>query len=88
MKAIEQDTARMEEIIMTRMQETPHNPALHYEFAMIALRGGAIDDGVRWLESALKEDPKYAPAHRTLASYYQQQGDAAQAARHRELGRQ
>jgi len=54
---------------------------------MLALRAGAADDALRWLHSALKENPSYAPANLALAYYYQQSGDTARSARHRELAR-
>jgi Tfp pilus assembly protein PilF len=51
---------------------------------MISLRAGAAEEGLRWLNSALKEDPHYAPAHKALADYYQRHGDFNRAAQHRQ----
>ena len=70
------------------IQRAPHNPNLHYEAGMIALRAGAIQDALRWFESALREDPNHAPTHRALAEYYQKMGELGRAARHRDLARQ
>jgi tetratricopeptide (TPR) repeat protein len=86
--ALEKDLKRIEEILSKDMQRSPHDAALHYEAGMIALRTGAIAEGVRWLHSALREDPGHGPAHQALATYYQRTGNPALAARHRELARQ
>jgi tetratricopeptide (TPR) repeat protein len=88
MKQIEEDVRRIEQIVNGLMQKHPHDPALHYEAGMIAIRAGALPDGLRWLESALKEDPNYVPAHQALAYYYQRIGDTARASHHRELAKQ
>jgi tetratricopeptide (TPR) repeat protein len=81
---IRADMERIQEIVGHEMQERPHAAALHYEVGLIALRAGAWEEGRRWLESALREDPRYAPAHRALAAYYQRTGDPGLAARHRQ----
>jgi predicted Zn-dependent protease len=85
---LEKDLKRIDEILSQDMQRSPHNAALHYEAGMIALRTGAIAEGVRWLHSALREDPGHGPTHQALASYYQRTGNPALAARHREFARQ
>lgn len=86
-KQIEADSRRFAEIIRERMQRTPHDPGLHYELGMIAFRSGSPTEGLRWLESALREDPRHAPTHRGLALYYQKTGQAGRAARHLEQAR-
>jgi Flp pilus assembly protein TadD len=87
-KQISEDLARLQEIIQHKMQESPHNAALHHEVGVISLRLGNVQEAVRWFQSALREDPDYAPAHSALADYYQQIGDRGQAAQHRELAGQ
>jgi tetratricopeptide (TPR) repeat protein len=52
MKQIEDDLRNLEEITHGKIQRTPHDPALHYQLGMIALRSGAVQDGLRWLDSA------------------------------------
>jgi tetratricopeptide (TPR) repeat protein len=47
--------------------ESPHNPALRHEMALIFLSKGETREGIRWLQSALKEDPLYQPALKALA---------------------
>jgi tetratricopeptide (TPR) repeat protein len=86
LNVMDEDNKEIQEIIGGKMQRTPNDPELHYKAGMIALRSGATAEGVRWLESALELDPKYAPAHKTLALYYEQIGDLGRAAQHNEMG--
>lgn len=79
------DMERIQEIVNDLMQQRPHDPALHHEVALISLRAGAVDEGKRWLQSALREDPNYAPAHQTLAVVYERTGEPGLAAHHRRL---
>jgi predicted Zn-dependent protease len=83
LKRVEDDLKRIQEIATVKLQMAPHDPALHCEAGVIALRAGAVAEGLRWLHSALKEDPRYAPAHRALMEHYQRTGDAGRAAYHR-----
>jgi tetratricopeptide (TPR) repeat protein len=83
LEEMKRDLARIQEIVTRQMQEKPHDPALHYEAGQIALRAGAMDEGVRWLESALKEDPGYEPAHKALADFFERVGSPGRAAQHR-----
>jgi tetratricopeptide (TPR) repeat protein len=84
MDQITEDMRVIQDIAATKMQRTPHDPALHYKVGMISLRAGSTEEGLRWLQSALKEDPAYAPAHLALANYYQRRGDLNRAAQHRQ----
>jgi tetratricopeptide (TPR) repeat protein len=79
------DMEKIQEIVGQRMGVRPHDARLHYEVALIALRAGSLEEGKRWLHSALKEDPQLADAHRTLALVYERTGEPALAARHRRL---
>jgi tetratricopeptide (TPR) repeat protein len=83
LQRIEEDIKRIQEISLVRMQQSPHDPKLHTEVGKIALRAGAIEEGLRWLHSALKEDPDYKPAHQTLMEYYEHIHDFGRAAEHR-----
>ncbi len=87
LKQIAQDITHIQDIVRHQLQERPHDAALQYETGMILLRAGGIEEGVRWLQSAVKEDPHYAPAHTALASYYQRIGQPGRAAQHRELAK-
>jgi tetratricopeptide (TPR) repeat protein len=83
-KEVEADSRRYTDIIRGHMQRTPHDAGLHYELGMILMRMGSPREGLRWLESALREDPRHAPTHRSLALYYQKAGQTGRAARHLE----
>jgi Flp pilus assembly protein TadD len=87
LKPLEEDMRAIEQILSGEMQRNPHDPALHYKVAMIAVRAGRYQEAVHWLRNALREDPSYAPAHKMMAVYYRQTGNLGLAARHRELAR-
>jgi tetratricopeptide (TPR) repeat protein len=82
---IRADMEQIQEIVTHKMQADPHNPKLHFEVGLIALRAGAVEEGKRWLRSALKEDPQYAEAHLALALVYERTGEPGLAAHHRRL---
>jgi len=63
----------------------PHDADLRREMGEIFLRNGRERDGVRWLESALREQPDHKPSHRLLAAHYERAGQADLAARHKSL---
>jgi predicted Zn-dependent protease len=85
MKKIEQDNDLYHDIVTVRLQLAPHDPSLHYELGRILLHGGAVEEGLAWLQSALQEDPGYGPAHEALAEYYEALGNQGLASRHRTL---
>jgi tetratricopeptide (TPR) repeat protein len=63
---------------------SPHDPAPRHEMGTIFLRSGQSTEGLRWLQSALQEDPDYRPTHEALAEYFTQVGDETQAVQHRQ----
>lgn len=83
LEQIESDVQRAQDIAREKMQRTPHDPDLHYELGIIALRVGAREAGLRWLHRALQEDPNHAPTHKALMEYYQHIRDFGRAAEHR-----
>jgi tetratricopeptide (TPR) repeat protein len=87
-KALEADTRRLATIVTRELTTSPHKASLHCEIGLILMRGDQIVEGVRWLKSALKEDPHYKEAHEALADYYTRIGHLSGAARHRELAKQ
>jgi tetratricopeptide (TPR) repeat protein len=87
LRLMQKDIARLHEIMSGEMQRAPHSAALHTEAGRIWLRAGAAAEGLRWLHSALKEAPDYAPAHQALADFYVSTGERALATRHLELAR-
>jgi Flp pilus assembly protein TadD len=60
---------------------------LRLEAAEILLDQGRKDDAARWLLSALRYDPKLREAHAKLGDYFDDQGDAQRARRHRDAAR-
>jgi len=82
---LEADLKRIGEIATRGMSQTPHSAALHSELGAILLRNGFVEQGLRWLNSALQQDARYAPAHQALADYYRQIGYYARAEEHRRL---
>jgi predicted Zn-dependent protease len=63
-----------------------HNPdatGVKLQQAETCLANGQEDEGLRLLEALLAQDPGFAPAHRLLASYYEQKGQPERAADHR-----
>jgi tetratricopeptide (TPR) repeat protein len=85
LKRLEIDLRRMDEIANLRMSQAPSDPALHGELGAIMLRNGFTEQGLHWLQSALRLDARCPEAHQALAEYYRQMGDAESADRHRRL---
>lgn len=82
LKALEGDLARLQDLTAAIVQD-PHDPSLRCEAGKILLRSGDALEGLRWMESALREDPQHAATHQALREYYERIGDHEQAARHR-----
>lgn len=83
LEEVEGDMRRIQDISRDKMQQSPHDPDLHYELGVIALRYGLVESGLLWLHRALKEDPNHAPTHKVLMDYYHRTRDFARAAEHR-----
>ncbi len=45
----------------------PRNPDLRYKAGMILLRNGHTEGGLRWIQSALAENPQHEPSRKLLA---------------------
>jgi predicted Zn-dependent protease len=84
LKQIEEDQRRMGRLFSDLLKR-PHDADLRYEGGMIFLRNGFTEDGLDWLQTALREDPGHRPTHRALAEYYEQHGRPDLAATHRAL---
>jgi predicted Zn-dependent protease len=68
--AIDADHRRMEKIKAALVQ-SPRDASLRCEMGKILLRNGQDREGLRWLQSALKEDPRHGPTREALAKFYQ-----------------
>lgn len=84
-KQLEDDLKRMRALINSQMKQTPTDPEVYYEVAMIALRSGLPRETLRWLQAGLRVDPDHLPTHRALATWYQKMGNPVLSARHRSL---
>jgi tetratricopeptide (TPR) repeat protein len=80
---IDADMLRIQEVT-AQIRATPRDAALRKEAGELFLRNGLDQEGVRWLESALQQDPNHAPTHQLLADYYERAGQPALAQRHRQ----
>jgi tetratricopeptide (TPR) repeat protein len=67
---MEKALKRFHTIVTRDLLRRPNDPALHYTLGRLLLRSGHRQEGLRWLQSALRQDPNYAPARRALATYY------------------
>jgi tetratricopeptide (TPR) repeat protein len=81
---IEEDIKLIQEITNGKLEADPHNVTLLYQVGTIALRAGSIEEGLRWLHRALKEDPNHVDTHKALMEYYQRIGDFGRAREHRQ----
>lgn len=63
----------------------PKDPALRHEMGVLLMRNGQEQQGLRWLDTALRVDPRHQPTHATLADYFERRGQPQEAARHRAL---
>jgi tetratricopeptide (TPR) repeat protein len=68
--AIDADHKRLEKL-KAAVLASPHDASLRCEMGKILLRNGQDHEGLRWLHSALKEDPRHGPTREALAKYYQ-----------------
>lgn len=85
LRQMEQDGKRMQEILIHHMSRAPSDPNLHFELGMIAMRAGAVQEGLRWFKSALQIDPSHSPTHEAFASFYRAHGQIGRAAKHLEF---
>lgn len=85
-RRVEEDLTRLA-AATRRVAHSPHDAAPRCEAGVILLRNGQQAEGLRWLASALELDPRHAATHQALADYYEQAGDPARAALHREVAR-
>jgi predicted Zn-dependent protease len=83
-RRVEEDLTRLA-AATRRVAHSPHDPAPRCEAGVILLRNGQQAEGLRWLASALELDPGHVATHQALADYYEQAGDPARSALHREV---
>jgi hypothetical protein len=65
-KQLDADLARIN-VLRDAVIQKPNDANLRAEGGVLFLRNGERDEGVRWLELALRLDPACEPARRALA---------------------
>jgi tetratricopeptide (TPR) repeat protein len=75
-------------LLRLRLAQGEGDPiATRCEMGRLMLRNGRETEGVRVLSIAVERDPSCAPAHLTLADYYERKGRPDEAAAHRRAAR-
>jgi Flp pilus assembly protein TadD len=81
---IEVDLDRMKDV-MTRLRASPKDPMLRLEAGKLLIQNGQDQEGLRWLDSALQQDPTHRPTRDFLAQYFEKRGDVGRAKHYRRL---
>jgi tetratricopeptide (TPR) repeat protein len=74
LEILHKDYARLAELIRIIYRNPKDAPPWH-ETGMLALKLGRTDDGVRWLQGALRVSADHRPTHAALADHFERQGD-------------
>jgi len=72
-KLIESEQVRMSGITK-QILASPRDASLRYDAGELLLKIGNEKEGLRWLYSALQQDPHHQPTHRVLRDYYRSKG--------------
>jgi tetratricopeptide (TPR) repeat protein len=75
LEALRQDLARLNELIRA-VARNPDDAQPRHDAGVVALRLGRTDEGVRWLESALRARGDHRPTHAALAEHFRRLGDS------------
>jgi tetratricopeptide (TPR) repeat protein len=86
-RRLQADMARMSRLT-DRLQRRPADPDLRRQIGDLFLRIGEDREGLFWLQSALRADPRHVPTHLALAGYYERHYQPSLAGRHRRLARE
>jgi tetratricopeptide (TPR) repeat protein len=70
LKQMEDGLKRFNDIVTKDLRQRPRDAALHHTLGQLLLDSGYHEEGLRWLHSALRQDPGYAPARKALTDYY------------------
>ncbi len=84
-EAVERSTRAQARIfeLSELLVKTPQDLETRLEIGRTLLSEGDAE-GVAWLETILRFEPEYQPAHKALADYFSAQGDSERAQRHRQ----
>ena len=80
-KIIESEQARVA-ALTSQIMASPHAPAPRCEVGEVFLKIGNEKEGLRWLNSALQQDPHHQATHRVLRDYYRAKGQPDRAEPH------
>jgi tetratricopeptide (TPR) repeat protein len=69
-------------LMLRAIGEGPPEAAIPYQIGMILIRNGREEEGVRWLRSALRLDPRFQPARQALADYTPSNGQVERGAQY------
>ena len=83
LKRIDADLERLADLT-AQIAHPRRSPALRCETGLILMRNGREAEALRWLESALLEDPGHAGTHQALGEYYERIGNRERAVQHRQ----
>jgi tetratricopeptide (TPR) repeat protein len=64
-----EDAKKRLNVLTRQIAQTPHDPVPRYEAGMIFLDNGQDNEGIRWLVSALQEDPRHQPSRQALEAH-------------------
>jgi Tfp pilus assembly protein PilF len=76
---------RIGAITSKEMAQHPRDAALHLELGKLFLSVGRKEEGVAWLQSALKLNAQLHDAHLALAEYYRSEGNSEEEEYHRRM---
>ncbi len=79
LEEIDADLAQLDRL-KREIQKAPHDASLRCEMGRILLRNHQEREALRWLASALKEDPRHAATQAALADYHRQRAEPQAAA--------
>jgi hypothetical protein len=74
-EALRKDSARLDELVRI-IARNPDAAGPRHEAGVLALRLGRADDGVRYLEGALRTRGDHRPSHAALAEHFRRGGDS------------
>jgi tetratricopeptide (TPR) repeat protein len=80
-KLIESEQARVA-TLTSQIMASPHAPAPRCEVGEVFLKIGNEKEGLRWLNSALQQDPHHQATHRVLRDYFRAKGQLDRAEPH------
>jgi tetratricopeptide (TPR) repeat protein len=74
LETLRQDLKQFNELIRA-VARKPDDAQLRYQAGVIALRIGRTDEGLHWLQGALRAQGDHRPVHAALAEHFRRQGD-------------